>query len=53
MSRQVPHDLVPDRLFRADLALIEPGVVQILQRIGHNRPASDSARIQGMTSSSI
>ena len=53
VALQEPDDLAPDRVLGADLALVEPGLVELRQEPRHRRPASSSARIQGTTSSSI
>ena len=50
---QIPCDLVPDALLGADLAFVEARLVELVEGIAHRRPASDSAWIHGMTSSSI
>src|SRR5438093_1061236 len=47
------HDRRPDPLLGRAMALREPGRVDALEVIAHRRPASSSARIHGMTSSSI
>ena len=53
VALQIPCDLIPDALLGADLAFVEARLVELVEGTAHSRPASVSARIHGMTSSSI